>query len=105
MWNIVGKRYWFFAFSMLLTVPGLIALLLFGLPLAIDFTGGSLLKVEFQAAPPAPADVKVIFGNAGFPDSQVQTLSANGLQSRQDDGRRDQESDLGDDARPVWCRH
>ena len=82
MWNIVGKRYWFFAFSMLLTVPGLIALLLFGLPLAIDFTGGSLLKVEFQAAPPAPADVKVIFGNAGFPDSQVQTLSANGLQIR-----------------------
>ena len=82
MWNIVGKRYWFFAFSMLLTVPGLIALLLFGLPLAIDFTGGSLLKVEFEAAPPAPADVKVIFGNAGFPDSQVQTLSANGLQIR-----------------------
>ena len=82
MWNIVGKRYWFFAFSMLLTVPGLIALLLFGLPLAIDFTGGSLLKVEFEAAPPAPADVKLIFGNAGFPDSQVQTLSASGLQIR-----------------------
>jgi preprotein translocase subunit SecF len=82
MWNIVGKRYWFFAFSMLLTVPGLIALLLFGLPLAIDFTGGSLLKVSFEAAPPPPADVKSIFGNAGFPDSQVQTLSANGLQIR-----------------------
>jgi preprotein translocase subunit SecF len=82
MWNIVGKRYWFFAFSMLLTVPGLIALLLFGLPLAIDFTGGSLLKVSFEAAPPAPADVKLIFSNAGFPDSQVQTLSANGLQIR-----------------------
>ena len=82
MWNIVGKRYWFFAFSMLLTVPGLIAMLLFGLPLAIDFTGGSLLKVSFEAAPPAPADVKLIFSNAGFPDSQVQTLSANGLQIR-----------------------
>ncbi|MBI5566818.1 MAG: protein translocase subunit SecF [Chloroflexi bacterium] len=82
MWNIVGKRYWFFAFSMLLTVPGLIALLLFGLPLAIDFTGGSLLKVSFEAAPPPPADVKLVFSNAGFPDSQVQTLSANGLQIR-----------------------
>lgn len=93
MWNIVGKRYWFFAFSLLLTVPGLIALLLFGLPLAIDFTGGSLLKVEFEAAPPAPADVKLIFANAGFPDSQVQTLSANGLQIRaktMEDATKDQ---------------
>ena len=93
MWNIVGKRYWFFAFSLLLTVPGLIALLLFGLPLAIDFTGGSLLKVQFEAAPPAPADVKLIFANAGFPDSQVQTLSANGLQIRaktMEDATKDQ---------------
>lgn len=93
MWNIVGKRYWFFAFSLLLTVPGLIALLLFGLPLAIDFTGGSLLKVQFEAAPPAPADVKLIFANAGFADSQVQTLSANGLQIRaktMEDATKDQ---------------
>ena len=44
MWNIVGKRYWFFAFSLVLIVPGLIVLIALGLPLAIDFTGGSLAK-------------------------------------------------------------
>jgi len=50
MWNIVGRRYWYFAFSLLVTVPGLIALLIGllggGLPLGIDFTGGSLLKIR-----------------------------------------------------------
>lgn len=93
MWNIVGKRYWFFAFSLLLTVPGLIALLVFGLPLAIDFTGGSLLKVQFEGTVPPPADVKTVFDQFELQDSQVQTLSGNGLQIRSktiDDATKDQ---------------
>ena len=82
MWNIVGKRYWFFAFSLLITIPGLIALAIFGLPLAIDFTGGSLLKVQFEGAPPPAAEAKAVFDQFNFPDSQVQTLSNNALQIR-----------------------
>jgi preprotein translocase subunit SecF len=82
MWNIVGKRYWFFAFSLVLIVPGLIALILFGLPLAIDFTGGSLAKLQFEGTPPQPGDVKTIYAEFGFSDSQVQTLSNNGIQIR-----------------------
>lgn len=93
MWNIVSKRYWFFALSLLITVPGLIALLVFGLPLAIDFTGGSLLKVQFEGAVPQPADVKTVFDQFDLQDSQVQTLSGNGLQIRSktiDDATKDQ---------------
>jgi len=82
MWNIVGKRYWFFAFSLLITVPGLIALLVGGLPLAIDFTGGSLLKLRFEGALPQPSEIKIIYSEFGFDDSQVQTLSDNGIQIR-----------------------
>ena len=82
MIDILSKRYYYFLISIVVIIPGLIILATSGLPLSIDFTGGSLLKVSFEAAPPAPADVKLIFSNAGFPDSQVQTLSANGLQIR-----------------------
>src|ERR1700733_14703408 len=39
--NIVGKRNWYFAFSLLIIIPGVISLLLWGLNLSIDFTGGS----------------------------------------------------------------
>jgi len=51
--NIVGRRYWFFAFSFLIIIPGLIAIGMTwaqtGQPfrLAIDFTGGTLLELKF----------------------------------------------------------
>ena len=43
--NIISKRRWFFALSGLVLVPGLIALVLFGLKFSIDFTGGSKLLI------------------------------------------------------------
>ena len=44
--NIIKHRYLFFGISLLVIVPGLIALVLWGLPLGIDFTGGSLLEIR-----------------------------------------------------------
>jgi preprotein translocase subunit SecF len=58
MLNIVSKRYWYFGISLLIIIPGIIALAVWGFPLAIDFTGGSLLEVRFESSePPEPADV------------------------------------------------
>src|SRR3989344_2450289 len=47
MINIIGKKYWYFVISLIVVVPGLIALILYGLNLSIDFTGGSRLTVSF----------------------------------------------------------
>jgi preprotein translocase subunit SecF len=41
MLNIIGKKNWYFIFSLLVIIPGLISLLLWGLNLSIDFSGGS----------------------------------------------------------------
>ncbi len=72
--DIVGKRYWFFGLSGLVIIPGLIALLLWGLPLSIDFTGGSLLEVSFNPAQrPEPAQVVALYESMGIGDAQVQT--------------------------------
>ena len=45
--DIIGKKNLYFALSLIVVAPGLIALLLFGLNLSIDFTGGSRLTVSF----------------------------------------------------------
>lgn len=41
MINIIGKKYWYFAMSLLVIIPGTIALFLWGINFSIDFTGGS----------------------------------------------------------------
>jgi preprotein translocase subunit SecF len=80
MFDIVGKRYWFFGLSALVIIPGLIALALWGLPLAIDFTGGSLLELRFPAGGrPEPAQVTAVFDELGIPDAQVQTVEETDL--------------------------
>lgn len=58
--NIVGKRNWYFAFSLLIIIPGVISLLLWGLNLSIDFTGGTEITLTFpkQVNQQTVADVR-----------------------------------------------
>lgn len=46
--NIIGYRNWYFGLSLLVLIPGIIAILLWGLNLSIDFTGGSRIALSFQ---------------------------------------------------------
>jgi len=81
VFDVVGNRKWFFIGSALIIIPGLVFLLLGGLKLGIDFTGGSLWEVQFKQAV-EPAAVKAILSDNGFGDAQVQTASGNVLQIR-----------------------
>jgi preprotein translocase subunit SecF len=79
MINIVKYRYYYFGISLLVIVPGLLALIFWGLPLAIDFTGGSLLDISFESGTrPQPAEILAIYTQNGFPDSQAQTSGDSG---------------------------
>jgi preprotein translocase subunit SecF len=72
--NIIGKRYWFFLFSLLIIVPGMIGLAVWGLPFSIDFTSGSMLELKFNSGTaPAAADVMSIYDQYGLNDPRVQT--------------------------------
>jgi preprotein translocase subunit SecF len=78
--NILGKRYYFFAFSLLLIVPGLILLAVTGVPLSIDFTGGSLLEVQFEdGQTPDTAAIISIYETAGIDDAQVTSTDIGSL--------------------------
>ena len=79
MFNIIGKRYWYFLISALLIVPGLIAMVYstvtYGSPvrMSIDFTGGSLIVLKFQQ--PATEDaIRNVFMSYGFTNPTVQRL-------------------------------
>ena len=50
--NLIKYRYLYFAISLLVIIPGVLALIFWGLPLGIDFTGGSLLEVQFKSGTP-----------------------------------------------------
>jgi preprotein translocase subunit SecF len=88
--NIIGKRYWFFGLSLLIIVPGLIALTLGGLKPSIDFTGGTMLEILFNSGTaPAPNEVRsalsgitVTGTGAALENVQIQTLGANGIELR-----------------------
>ncbi len=45
--DIIGKKYIYFAISLIVIIPGLISLVLFGLNLSIDFAGGSRITLLF----------------------------------------------------------
>jgi len=71
MRDIIGKRRWFYAFSLLLTIPGLFFILLSpisdaGLQLTIDYTGGTTWQIRF-ADPNVSADaVATVFRANGL---------------------------------------
>jgi preprotein translocase subunit SecF len=70
--NIIKYRYLYFAISLLIIVPGIIALIIWGLPLGIDFTGGSLLEVQFASGqPPAITDVTAIYNELSTPQIDI----------------------------------
>lgn len=80
MLNIVRRRYLFFSISLIVIIPGIIALIVWGLPLAIDFTGGSLLEIRFDSgAVPAGSDIIALYEDLGYSDTLVQTTEGNAL--------------------------
>ena len=46
--NIIKYRNWFFVLSLLIIIPGIIALSVWGLRLGIDFAGGTLWEMKFE---------------------------------------------------------
>jgi preprotein translocase subunit SecF len=95
MIDIVKRRYLYFGISLLVIIPGMIGLLVWGLPLAIDFKGGSLLDIRFDTGTvPQPSQVTVLYTENGFSDSIVQTSGTDGLIIRSLEMTDDQRNQL-----------
>lgn len=71
--NIVKRRYLYFTISLLVIVPGLIGYFLWGLPLSIDFTGGSLLEVQFNGQQPSNEEIIALYTQQGIAEPHIQS--------------------------------
>jgi preprotein translocase subunit SecF len=81
MFAIIQRRYWYFALSLLIIVPGMIALAVWGLPLSIDFTGGTSLEVQFNETtkPIEPGSVREVYTQNGITEVSVQTSNTDNI--------------------------
>jgi preprotein translocase subunit SecF len=79
MYDIVGRRLYWYIISLVMIVPGLIfmgySLATRGtvLPLSIDYTGGTLWEMRFAQAV-EPAAVRQVFVDAGYSDTLAFTV-------------------------------
>lgn len=80
MIDILSKRYLYFLLSFIIIVPGLVFLAIDGLPLSIDFTGGSLFEITFGSGQALDTEaINAIYEEAGVDDAQVTTTDSGSL--------------------------
>ena len=75
MENIVRHRYWWFAISLLIIIPGAIFFGMYGLRQGIDFSGGSLWDIRFleRSSEQLNTDeIAGVFAQQGFEGALVQ---------------------------------
>jgi preprotein translocase subunit SecF len=80
MENIVRHRYWWFGISLLTIIPGMVFLILFGLRLGVDFSGGSLWDIRFLERTREQLnsdEIAAVFAQQGFDGALVQFSQEN----------------------------
>ncbi len=82
MFDLIGKRRWYYIISALLTIPGLIFIFLTpitqgaaGLKFSIDYTGGTVWEIHFRDGAPAPDAVRAVLAEHGYGEATVATTS------------------------------
>lgn len=78
MEKLASKRNYWYALSAVLVTPGLIALLLWGLNLGIDFTGGTIWELKFDQTV-TTEQVRDVLSEHGYTEGTVQLSSDDGL--------------------------
>lgn len=70
--NIIGRRKIWYLISLILIVPGIIGLILWGLPLGIDFKGGTLLDIQYQNKSVGKEAVSQAVEKTGIKNANIQ---------------------------------
>ncbi|MCL2149785.1 MAG: protein translocase subunit SecF [Dehalococcoidia bacterium] len=81
MFNIIGRRFQFFALTGLLVVVCVAALAVFGLKLGIEFSSGSLMTIRFEQTVDI-GDLRDELSNIGYPGAVVQVTNSGDFQIR-----------------------
>ena len=84
MFDVIGRRKWFYLISAAVTIPGLIFILLTfvpgsnaGLKFSVAYTGGTIWEVHFRDSDPSPDEVMAILDEQGL-DGEVNRTTTDG---------------------------
>ncbi|HEY7615526.1 MAG TPA: protein translocase subunit SecF, partial [Terriglobales bacterium] len=70
--DFLGKKWYFLAFSLVFSVAGVISMLAWhGIPLGVDFRGGTLVYVKFSH-PPNEDAIRASLEKAGLKQPRIQ---------------------------------
>lgn len=76
--DFLGKKWYFLAFSLVFSVAGVFSMLFWhGIPLGVDFRGGTLVYVKFASTPNLD-QIRQDMDRAGLKDPKIQSYGAPG---------------------------
>jgi preprotein translocase SecF subunit len=85
VFDVIAKKNWYFALSLLVTIPGLIFILLTpisggnaGLRFSIDYTGGTRWEIRFEDPSVTPEEVESVLAGVGL-EAQVVEVGTEGF--------------------------
>lgn len=79
MYKITQRRNIFFALSIILLIPGILSLIFWGLPLGIDFKGGSLIVLNFKGERPQAQTITEKLSTFDLGNITVQPVAEKGV--------------------------
>ena len=72
--DFLGKKWYFLSFSLIFSVAGILSMLFWhGVPLGVDFSGGTIVTVKFTH-PPNDNKIRTALDHAGLRDFKLQRL-------------------------------
>ncbi len=75
--DFLGKKWYFLAFSLVFSVAGILSMLFWhGIPLGVDFRGGTLVYVKFSHTPDDNA-IRAALEKVGLRQVRIQSVPAN----------------------------
>jgi preprotein translocase subunit SecF len=79
----LGKKWYFLGFSLIFSVAGVLSLLFWHhLPLDVDFTGGTVVRVKFDQKPD-PGRIRAAADHAGLKDVRIQPIAGSSASSNE----------------------
>ena len=76
--DFLSKKWYFLAFSLVFSVAGICSMLFWhGIPLGVDFRGGTLVRVKFTSAPNVN-EIRSLMDRAGLHSARIQSFGTSG---------------------------
>ncbi|MFN2398808.1 MAG: protein translocase subunit SecF [Gemmatimonadaceae bacterium] len=74
-YDFIGLRYWTYGLTALFVVPGIIYMAIAGFRYSIEFTGGTLMQVQFRQAPDV-GELRATLSAAGMEGAEIQSFGS-----------------------------